>query len=330
MKKNKALNFIIRALKSIVLPLLVFVIFAIMSGGRSASSRMLLTTLRQSVVPALICWGIMLNMTVGMMNFSAGAVILTAGIIGGNLSLLTSTGVSGFVFFVMVIGLLTGLLTGILYIKMRVPCMVLTIGLMLVFEALPRVFFESGVSIPYRNTYLAQSPYCFIILGLMLVIYYLLYNKTTFGHNLRAIGANQAISDSIGLDSDKIKSLSFIIGSLFLGVAAVLYISSNGEVRNIGSMGSMLIMMDAFMGMFLAMFLSRQANLAFAVPISVFTMKLIANGFVSLGISATIRDVTNGLFLLVLLAISANQGLFERIKADRIFTEEAEAEYRLL
>lgn len=328
MNKSAPKKLIVNGAKSLLLPVLVFVVFAILTQGRSASGRMFMTTLRQSVVPALICWGIQLNMTVGMVNFSAGAVILTASIIGGNLMQMTGTGIPGLAFFTLIVGILAGAVTGFLYIKMRVPCMVLTIGMMLVYEALPRVIFPGGVNINAQYTTLAQSPWCFIILAAMLVVFYVMYNLTSFGHNLRAIGANQAIADSVGINSDKSKFLSFIIGGVFLGVAAMLYVSANGELRPVSAMGSMLIMMDGFMGMFMSMFISRYCNLAFAVPISVLTMKMISNGFVSLGLSATVRDITNGLILLVLLTISANQGLIERRRADKTYAVQANDEYK--
>ena len=327
MNKRKAINLAVNTMKSLLLPILIFVAFAILTGGRSATSRMFLTTARQSVAPALICWGIMLNMTVGMINFSAGATVIMSAIIGGNLALMTGTGIPGLAFFTILVGIIAGIFTGVLYIKMRVPAMVLTIGLMLVFEAFPRIIFSGGISIPGRMTTLALSPWCFIIVGVMLAVFYVLYNLTAFGHNLRAIGANQAISDSAGINSDKGKLISFVIGGLFLGVAAVVYISANGEIRPAAAMSSMQVMMDAFMGMFLSMFISRYCNLAFAVPISVLTMKMITNGFVSLGMSATVRDITSGLILLVLLTISANQGLFGKIKANRTFAQEANEAY---
>lgn len=327
MNKRKALKLATDTFKALLLPILIFVVFAILTGGRSATSRMFLTTARQSVAPALICWGIMLNMTVGMINFSAGAAVIMSAIIGGNLALMTGTGILGLAFFTIIVGIVAGIFTGALYIKMRVPAMVLTIGLMLVFEALPRIIFTNGISIPGKMTTLALSPWCFIIVGVMLAIFYVLYNWTAFGHNLRAIGANQAISDSAGINSDKGKFLSFAISGLFLGVAALVYISANGEIRPAAAMSSMQVMMDAFMGMFLSMFISRYCNLAFAVPISVLTMRMITNGFVSLGMSATVRDITSGLILLILLTISANQGLFERIRANRTFAQEANEAY---
>ena len=95
-------------------------------------------------------------------------------------------------------------------------------------------------------------------------------------------------------------------------MAGALYVAGLGEVRNVSTMG-----------MVLAMFISSFCKLPIAVAVSAFTMKMMSNGFVALGMDATVRDLANGVFLLILLTISANSGLFERIKADRKFREAA-------
>ena len=326
-QQSKAVNYLIRGLKSIIIPVGVWVVFAILSGGRTATWSMTQTTLRQSVIASIICYGIILNMTVGMMNFSAGGMMLFAGIVGGNLAKMTGMGIPGLLLFCLLICIAEGIVTGLLYNVMRVPCIVLTIGMMLIWESFPKVIFEDGVNLRASMTILARSPNCFIILAIAFVIFYIMYNKTAFGHNLRAIGSNQAIANSVGLDSDKIKLASFIIGSFFLGIAATLYVSNSGEVRNVTSMGSMTIMMDGFMGMFIAMFLSRYCNLSIAVIFGTFSMQMLSNGFVALGLSSTIRDIVQGIFLLVLLIISSNAGVFERKKADKLFAQECNEEY---
>ena len=318
----------LNALKAVIIPVGMWLIFALLSGDRTATMKTLVTTMRQSVTPIIICYGLMLNMSVGMMNFSAGGMMLFAGIVGGNLAKMTGTGIVGMLFFCLLICVLEGAITGVLYNKMRVPCIVLSIGMMLVWESFPKVIFENGVNLKAGMTIWARSPYCFIILGVMLVVFHIIYNKTAFGHNLRAIGANQAIANSVGLDSDKIKFLSFTLGAIFLGVGAFLYVSERGEVRNMAAMGSMTIMMDGFMGMFIAMFLTKYCNMSIAVILGTFSMKMLSNGFVAMGLSSTVRDIVQGLFLLVLLVISANAGLFERRKANKAFAEKCNEEYR--
>ena len=318
-------NFLISTLKTLILPVLVFVVFALLTNGRSASQRMLLNTIRQSIVPMLICWGLMMTMSMSMMNFCGGAAMLAAGIIGGNLAKMMGGGILELLVICTALGVVIGLLTGLLYNKLRVPCMVLTIGLMLFFEALPRVFFSGGVRMT-NVVKLSMAPNCYYVALVMFVVFYVLYECLPFGHNMRAIGASPSIAATVGLDADKIKLKAFIASGLFFGVASAVYVSANGEVRNVSTMGSMQIMMDGFMGMFLAMFMATFCKLPIAVVVSTFTMKMMSNGFVALGMDATVRDLANGVFLLILLTISANSGLFARKKADKAFKAEAEAE----
>lgn len=327
--KSKGANAVIRALKALIVPVGVWVAFAILTGGRSATMNLLITTMKQSVMPAVICYGLMLNMSLGMMNFSAGGMMLFAGIIGGNLAKMTGTGVWGLLLFCVLICAAEGAVTGLLYNAMRVPCIVLTIGMMLVWESFPKAIFEGGVNLKASYLILARQPYCFVVLAVVAVIFYIVYNKTAFGHNMRAIGSNQAIANSVGLDSDKIKFLSFTLGGVFLGVGGMLYVSNSGEVRNVAAMGSMTIMMDGFMGMFIAMFIAKYCDMTIAIPLGVFSMKMLTNGFVALGMSSTVRDIVQGFFLLALLVISANSGLFQRRKADKLFAQQCNEDYKL-
>ena len=74
-QQPKAVREAIRFLKACIIPVGMWLLFAILTGGRTASQRMFLNTMRQSVTASVICYGLMLNMSVGMLNFSAGAMI---------------------------------------------------------------------------------------------------------------------------------------------------------------------------------------------------------------------------------------------------------------
>jgi hypothetical protein len=121
--------------------------------------------------------------------------------------------------------------------------------------------------------------------------------------------------------------INMSLGMINFSAGDILYISDRGEVRNMSTMGSMLIMMDGFMGMFFAMFLSKYINMSIAVIFGTFSMKMLTNGFVALGLSATMRDIVQGFFLLVLLVISANSGFFERRRADKLFRQQCFSEH---
>lgn len=324
--QNKLARQVQGILKTMAIPVAVYVLFGILSGGRMFNSRALVTVLRQAIQPSVICYALLLGMSIGMMNFSAGAFVTCAAIIGNGVSNMLGWGLPGLIFFAILVSLACSAIMGLLYNWLRVPCMVLGLGLMLVFESLPRIFFPGGAVISPDDAFLARQPWCFVVMAFVMVLFYVIYNKTPYGHNIRAIGANQSVALAAGLDLDKIKFTNFMVGGFFLGIAAVLYMSAQGKVQNVGALGSMVVMMDGFMGVFLGMLLARWSDPSIAVFCGVLTMKILANGFVAVGLESTWKDVVTGMFMLVIMAISKNAALPAKMKADKAFAEEAIAE----
>ena len=306
----KFMNTLLRTLKTIILPIIVYLAFSILSKNRFGQPAGMLTIARQSIMPIMVALAITCNMTIGMWDFSAGAVVYTAAIVGGNLALMTGTGIPGLIVILILIAVTLNTITGLLYNLFKVPSIVLTIGLMMVYEMIPTLLFKGGVLISGKMTHLALPPYCFIVFAVMFIIFYVVFNYTPFGHNVRALGSNQAIAANVGLNPATIKLVSFIFGGVFLGMAAVMDLSTKGMIRPPATMGSVSMIFDAMMGIFIAFFLQKYCNLAIGVVVGTFTMKMLNSGLVSMGLSTTVRDITTGLFLLILLCISANQGKF--------------------
>lgn len=314
-------------LKALAIPVLVYVLFGVLSGGRLFNSRAITTTIRSTIQPAIICYALLLGMNIGMMNFGAGAIVLCSAIVGNGISNLLGWGLPGLILFAILIALVCSAIMGGLYNLLRVPSMVLSLGLMLVFEAVPRMIFPAGAVISTENAILARQPWVFIVMAVVALLFYIIFNKTAYGHNVRAIGANQSVALAAGLNLDKIKFTNFIVGGIFLGVAAVLYMSAQGKLMNVAALGSMTVMMDAFMGVFLGMLLSRWADPSISVFCGVLTMKVLASGFVAVGLDAVWEEVVTGVFMLIIMAISANAAVPAIRKANKAFKAEAEAEY---
>lgn len=314
----KAKGYAIRTVKSLLLPVMIFVIFLVIGNGRFGTSRGMLTIARQSVMPILVSLAIACNMSIGMWDFSVGGVIAVSAIIGGTIAKFTNTGILGLVIFCIIVALLMTAFTGLLYNFMKVPSMVLTIGLVLVYETIPFLLFDgAGVLLSGKMTKLALSPYCFVVLAIMFAIFYIVFNYTSFGHNVRALGNGQQIARNAGLNPGKTKFYSFLFGGLFLGMAAVMTLSTNGIVKPEGNMASVTIVFDSMMGIFIGLFLSKYCNMAIGVTIGTFTMKMLNTGLIAVGFSTTIREITTGIFLLIILGVSSNQGKITEWKEKR-------------
>jgi ribose transport system permease protein len=277
----------------------------------------------------LIAMALSMLMTMGMWDFSAGSVVYAGAIFGGNIALMTETGIVGVMIFSLITALLFTTLSGVLYNLLRVPSMVLSIGLMMIYEVIPRLIFEGGAAeIPMAWGTLSQSPWCFIIFGIMFTVFNIVYNYTIFGHNVRAIGANQSIAYNAGVNITKIKLQAYIFGGFFLGIAGALFIFTGIRIYPATSMSSITVIFDAMMGVFLAFVLSRYCGFSFGLLIGAFTMRLLGTGLVSYGLSSTVRAICSGLFLLIILCYSANQGRFTAWRERKRVAAEANMLYK--
>jgi ribose transport system permease protein len=80
------------------------------------------------------------------------------------------------------------------------------------------------------------------------------------------------------------------------------------------------------MGVFISFFIRRYSGFTFGIVVGVISMKMLTTAMVACGMSATVRTIVNGLFLLVLLCISSNQNRFIDWRKRRAIGKEVRSE----
>lgn len=314
--------------KALALPIVVWIIFSIITKGRFATLTSVLSVFRTGVVPVLIGMTLGFGMLMNMWNFAAGAIIYACAIFGVYFSQLTNTGIPGLCVFSILTGLILCGGMGILYRMLRVPCLVLSLGMVMVIEALPNIFVPNATGrISLMDGYLGSAPWCYVIVIVMYLIFYFINSSTTLGANMRAIGANIKIADSAGVNIDRVKFISFLLSGFFLGVAGVVYMSTNVSVTAVTGIASVGMIFDGFMGVFVAMVLTKCVNFSAAVVIGTMTIRLLSSGLVACGFSSEIRGILTGVFLFVVIAFSANAGVLDQMKEKKRIAKEADAQY---
>lgn len=325
----KIKNAVINWCKALTVPIAVWAIFSIITKGRFATASSILSVFRTAVVPVLIGMTMAFGMQMNMWNFAVGAIIYACAIFGANLAAATNTGILGLCIFSILTGLLLCGIMGVLYRVLRVPCLVLSLGMVMVVEALPNILVSDATGrISLLDGYLGSAPWCYVIAAAMFALFYYINSSTTLGADMRAIGANIKIAESAGVNIDRVKFISFIISGFFLGVAGVVYMSINASVIAVTGFASASMIFDGFMGVFLALVLAKYVNFSAAVVLGTLTIRMMAAGLVACGFSSEIRGILTGLFLFVVIGFSANSGIFEERKAKKEIAEKADAAYR--
>lgn len=111
--------------------------------------------------------------------------------------------------------------------------LIASIAILILFENIIVILFGSSVktiNIPFLSQTLQifgatlTVLQCIIIIVsiILLILLYLFMNFTKIGRNLRAVADNKELSEIAGINSNKIVSISFILGSFIAGIAGIL------------------------------------------------------------------------------------------------------------
>lgn len=234
----------------ILFPVVFFLIIMILLPEKISLSNIPYIIL-QSVMPAVIAWGACFSMTIGNINFATGAFVITSAIIGGNIALKLNLGIWGIIILCPLIGLICGNITGWLFVMLKIPSMIVSIGVMLVLESICSVVFGGGgVYLPREYVVFGNSIYTLIFGAVIFIFAFILYNYMPFGYHVRAIGNNPAVARTSGLNVFKMRFLCFALGGLFAGFYAALLLGSTSVQRPVNAMGSMRMVFDAMMCVF--------------------------------------------------------------------------------
>lgn len=308
MKENRLKFGLFRVCMTVLLPVVIYVVFVCITKGAFGGYMALRTIARQSIIPIIISMSISFDTMQGTWDFSAGSVVYASAIIGANIG--GKYGTAGIVICCMAVAVILSIISGLAYTLLKIPALILSIGALMLYESLPRILFKTGGVVSMATTKMAQPPYCFIVFAIVFAFFYILNRFSLFGHNVRAIGANQAVAYSSGVDVVKTKFLTYVMKGILLGVAGFMYMFSNIKVANPDTLTSFGLIFEALMGTFIAGFLSRYSGLPVGLAVGVFSMKMLTTAMVACGMAATVRSLVTGIFLLILLCVSSNQAKF--------------------
>ena len=312
-------RFLINTLKVIMLPVIVYLIFLVICFERFSNWNCIYTIFIQTIIPTITAYAIAYGNICGVFDFTIGSRLVISGVIGGLLA--AQYGILGAIISAIVVGIITGVLNWWL----KIPSLVLTMGLAMVFEIIgSKLAGHYGfVQIDNKYAIFGSSPNIVIIFLLSAVLFYFVFNHTVFSFHMRAVGSNEAVAKNSGIKTDLVKCKSFVYGSVFIGIAAILTLSQSGSVGAQTSLGSVTIMFKPLISVLLALVLQRICDLTIGIFIAQFTLNIIFIGLIAVGLPDTFQNVVLGFFLLVVMILFENSGRIEELKEKRAARQKA-------
>ena len=300
---EKAKKTILSTLKALLLPVVVYLVFKAIRPATFGSAAAMYIIAQQAMMVTIMSLGMCCNMTVGIWDFSPGSIVTLVGLVAGYY--FNQYGFVAMVAAALICGVLFGLANATVYTVLRIPSVVVTVGMLLIYESIGAIYKGGkGVAITREGAVLGQAPWIFLVTLVMFIILYTIYNKTKLGFNVKAVGNNELIAKTAGIDPRKVKFLSFFIAGCFFGVAGLINLSYGTAVSPAKNMGTMSVTFDAMMAGFIAIYLSGMVNRVVGIIIGTFTMKLVSAGLVAIGVEGTWQKVIVGVFLLFFIGFT--------------------------
>lgn len=289
-----------------LLPVMVYGVFLVIRFDRFFNLNCIYTILQQSIIPAITAYAYAFIYMSGLFDLTIGSRIIISGLVGGIAS--AWFGMAGLLLGALLTSLALAAFTGILNWVCKVPSLILTMALTMIFEIMGKNISGkfSFVSIDYRYAFLGSVPYIMIVLLVSAAVFYFIFNYTKFSYHMRVIGSNELVSKNAGIHVQSVKLLCFVIGGLFVAVSAVLTISQSGSMGAQTSLGSAALLFKPLMGIIIAVVLKPVCNMAIGILISQFTLNIIFIGLIAAGFPDTFQNIFLGVFLLVVMVSTSN------------------------
>ena len=196
----------------VFLVILSWAVFKILSPENFGSPTNLLSYFQASLIATTGAVGFYFVMVMGMFDFSIGANIMLSAIVGSVFAGRLGMGYFGLILGCVLTGTVVGFLNGFFYVNLRIPSMIVTTGLALIYESVAN-YIAGGVeqTLASELRIFGRMPGDIILALIAFIIAYLILNYTKIGTYTYAIGSNEFVAKNMGINVKKYKVIAFII-----------------------------------------------------------------------------------------------------------------------
>lgn len=280
-----------------------------------------------AVFSGLVAQAMTINLQTGRFDFALGANLVVSSIIGGNIAKDIGANWLGFFLIVVVVATIFGLISGIVYVLLELPPMVVSLGLAMIYEALGFIVNNSkGIRMIGKIQVLiwARWPYGIILMLIVVALLVIVYDYSKIGYNRRALASGQKIAVDVGIKEKKNAVYCYVIAGALMGMAGMVYLSNIGFIDPSTGLTSSSYFMNAFLPMFIGAIFGKLTSQPIAVFMGSITQAFIFSGLSNMRLSNSWQQVIIGVLVCIFLIYSSNSYKLDEIKMFKAKKIEAE------
>ena len=295
---------------------------------------------------SLVAFAVSINLHTGRFDFSVSSIIILSSTV---VIMLACKGVNNMWLLVLAglgTGLVGGFVSGELYMLLKLPPMIVSLGVALLYESFAYIIANGSESniVTSRQPVVSDalkrfigqngaSPvYLLLILGLALLFMIAVFHYTRFGYDYRALQSGQKIAVNTGANEYLNCLICYVIAGGMAGLAGFFFGAQIQYTRVSGylNFGTVARMFDAFCPLFFAGFVGRFINKQAAIVISVAGYEFLQLAFgnmnaVNTTFTSTIYGIINSVILVVFLIYLNNENkIIELVTFKKYLAEKKE------
>jgi len=231
--------FKIASANSVILVAILVIIAAwIMEPNTFMTAQNWVNILRSNATVGILAFGMTFVIISGEIDLSVGSALVAVGAI--TMFVLNVTGsVFVAVLVALVVGALFGTMTGFIVAKGRVPSFIVTLGLMYIYRSVSMYYMKGGGFFGEVEGYKAISntliggflPLPIIYFAILVAACIYLAKYTKLGRHIYAVGSNKKSARLSGINTDRIKILTFMLMGLAVALASIIETSRMNSIN---------------------------------------------------------------------------------------------------
>jgi len=202
----------------------------------------LTNVLRQVVVVSLLASGVTFIIILGQIDVSLGAVVALTGTIAA--SVMSATGsIALAVAAGMAMGIVVGFVNGFVVTEFGIPSFITTLAMTTVARGTV-LLYTGGVPISGLGNFgvigqgsVGPVPISVLILVAVLLISWVLLNRTKFGRYVYATGGNARAALASGINTRKVTMMAFIYSGILTAIGGIVLMSRINSGQPAGGVG---------------------------------------------------------------------------------------------
>ena len=261
---NKGMDLLKRIAGTLMLPVAMFIVMKIIcdaNGKDYFGSVTMWRTLIVDIAVSVTCaMGIGLQFKNGRFDFSGGSIMLVSAIVAGTVSR-TNNSTLLFCVLCLVVCVVLSVIVALVYVYGRLPIMIATLGMALLYEAVtPLIFGGGGVNLVSVSFIKKLSTFPLVLIPFVgAVAVYAFYSYvTTTGKQSLLLAQNQQAAVNIGISENKNVILSYVYSGIIFGFATMIWAStgkhdaSYSSLSTVGELFSNIL--PVFVGLYIGVF----------------------------------------------------------------------------